>query len=184
MNRMAALATPLSPLSFEAAMAMGQTGRFLSPTARPRHQSKPSDILNQNQDEEDWCWDNNNIHQQQQKNADKTKSRPEHQECPKQLLLLSFFSLKRCCNIFLATQQQQQFKIQSFSFSNNNNSKTNDEKRRRERHTTQKKGKSDPFLGFLLIVSPPHTHTHSHKRVTDSLQFQCKLLLHIWLGGV
>lgn len=52
---MAALATPLSPLSFEAAMAMGQTGRFLSPTARPRHQSKPSDILNQNQDEEDWC---------------------------------------------------------------------------------------------------------------------------------
>lgn len=54
-NRMAALATPLSPLSFEAAMAMGQTGRFLSPTARPRHQSKPSDILNQNQDEEDWC---------------------------------------------------------------------------------------------------------------------------------
>lgn len=53
--RMAALATPLSPLSFEAAMAMGQTGRFLSPSARTRHQSKPSDILNQNQDEEDWC---------------------------------------------------------------------------------------------------------------------------------
>lgn len=61
--RMAALATPLSPLSFEAAMAMGQTGRFLSPTARPRHQSKPSDILNQNQDEEDWCWNRERQHQ-------------------------------------------------------------------------------------------------------------------------
>lgn len=80
-----------------------------------------------------------------------------------------FLFLKRCCNIFLATQQQQQFKIQSFSFSNNNNSKTNDEKRRRERHTAQKKGKSDPFLGFLLIVSPPHTHslTQTNNRLTS-----------------
>lgn len=51
---MEALATPQSPLSFEAALAMSQTGRFLPPSSDGVYKAKPPAIREKDQDE-DWC---------------------------------------------------------------------------------------------------------------------------------
>lgn len=52
---MNALTTPVSPLSFEAAMAMGQTGRFYPSSSTNAYRAKPTAAFNQDNDEEDWC---------------------------------------------------------------------------------------------------------------------------------
>ncbi|XP_055309467.1 voltage-dependent calcium channel type A subunit alpha-1-like isoform X3 [Sitodiplosis mosellana] len=61
MIKMEALATPMSPLSFEAAVAMGQAGGYYPSTSTNTYKAKPSSSSAANQfshdngDESDWC---------------------------------------------------------------------------------------------------------------------------------
>lgn len=53
---MEALATPCSPLSFEAAQAFGQTGRFITSSSINTYRVKPSSsVFSRHRDDEDWC---------------------------------------------------------------------------------------------------------------------------------
>lgn len=51
---MEALATPMSPLSFEAAVAIGQTGRYYPSSSKNNYKAKQSSVFNRHEDE-DWC---------------------------------------------------------------------------------------------------------------------------------
>ncbi|XP_031635540.1 voltage-dependent calcium channel type A subunit alpha-1-like isoform X2 [Contarinia nasturtii] len=53
-ERIEALATPNSPLSFEAAMAMGQSGGFYPSTSANKYKTKPTSVFS-HQNDGDWC---------------------------------------------------------------------------------------------------------------------------------